>query len=213
MFKKPITALKARSAVVCRFVSTISMRAVMKRAICMLAGLTLIIVGAYCYTLGDAQNYYYNKGMSAYNRAMNAGEEGSDIRTPEQLIRVIGDAKQAFEKSRAAYKANQHGNWLRRFLSPQPDAHMAAMSAFQEAKLMLALKQPKEAVKGFQLYLQIVPGGTDYEHIEDQLVDQYDLEMLMKKNPNAGDGSGQGNGPGDQPNQGNQAGKNQPTKI
>ncbi len=186
--------------------------AVLKRFATVAIGLAVMVSGVYVYSFGDAQTSYYNQGIAAYAAASVAGQPGSPIHSEAEMKRTLGQARQMFERSRQAYKANSVGGpWLKRFLSPQPDQHLAAMAAFQEAKCYLVLGQANLAVKSFQTYLQINPGGSADEHIEDTLVDQYDLEMLLKANPSAG--SGQGQGSGNDPSKGSQPGKNTPTKI
>ncbi len=212
MIKKSLSAMRRYGSAAAGLVHRLSFRAVLKRCALLALGLVLIACAGYTYLLSDSQAQYYNKGRRAYVMASEAGSPGNPIHSSAQMAEVVGQARQAFEQSRMAYQRNLHGSWLRRFLSPQPDAHLAAMAAFQEAKCFLALRQPKLAVKAFQMYLQINPGSSSDEYMEDTLVDQYDLEMLLKANPSAGDGSGQGNGKGDQKGLG-QPGKGTPTKI
>ncbi len=191
-----------------------------KRTLCLLAAM---LIGLACLAGGlrllitmTGQVGYYNLGLKAYT----SGD--------------MPHAVQFFDKSLAAYRAQQHARWLERFIYPQPSDELAAQADFQKAKALLQMQKAEQAVDAFKESLKLNPGNRcgnieddvvftktgpvyvnpasgcanlrDAQRLhEEAMVVKYDLEMLFKSRPDLAQQQGKGQGQG----QGNKQGQPQ----
>jgi tetratricopeptide (TPR) repeat protein len=152
----------------------------------LVAGILILYQGIQLATWRSAEIAYYNQGLVEY--------QNGDFQKAVQM----------FDRSYAAFKAEEKADWLHRFIYPAPDRRVAALANFQKAKALLHLQQGQPAVDAFKESLKLNP-GNDYEDLaltaanqlhEDALVVKYDLELLFKNNPSLAQGQGKGKGKG-----------------
>lgn len=150
------------------------------------AGLVAMIGGLWLGAWRDTQALSFNAGMDAYL--------GGDFPNAIAL----------FDQSIALYETRMESvNPVERLLLPSPDRALAARAAFQKAMAYAALEEFEEAVDGLEQSLTINP-GNDQEALADRrlqeiaLVCEYNLEILLRNHPEAGDDA---NGDGSQSNE------------
>lgn len=168
----------------------ITLRKFLIAATTVIFGLLGTGTGLYLLFWADHQANFYNRGLAQY-------------RTLE-----FQEAEKSFERSIFVYENAKDRTWIERFVYPKPDRETASLAALHLGNALLRQKNIPKAVKAFKQSIRLNP-GTGYSDLpgfpedlspadltrlkKEAAVAKYNLELLLRNNPDIEQKEGKGN--------------------